>query len=241
MAMNLDDDPRTIDELLLAASTESDQHLAWSAISELQRRGTRQIFERASELCVSQCSFERRLGADILGQLGTPETCFPNERRTVLLNMLADEKDGDVLHSVLVALSHNYFNDVVRHVLRFVNHPDSSVRYAMALALTGHEEQAAINSLIRLSADDDSDVRDWATFGLGTQCDLDTPELRDALAARLDDPDDDTRAEGIMGLARRNDPRAIPAIQRELASDEVGSLVLEAAELLGLRADPDSR
>ncbi|OYV95779.1 MAG: hypothetical protein B7Z73_01935 [Planctomycetia bacterium 21-64-5] len=102
------------------------------------------------------------------------------------------------------------------------------------LALTGHEEQAAIECLIRLSRDSDSDVRDWATFGLGSQCDLDTPQIRDALAARLDDTDDDTRHEAIVGLARRQDRRAIAAVGRELSSDCVSSLVLEAADLLGL-------
>lgn len=78
-------------------------------------------------------------------------------------------------------------------------------------------------------------MRDWATFGLGQQCDLDTHEIREALVARLNDPDDDTRDEAIMGLARRKDARAIPAIERELRASEFGSLVLEAAELFGIR------
>ena len=34
------------------------------------------------------------------------------------------------------------------------------------------------------------------------------PELRDALAARLDDPDEETRLEAVHGLAVRGDPRA---------------------------------
>lgn len=90
----------------------------------------------------------------------------------------------------------------------------------------------AVAWLIGLSADPDDDVRDWATFALGSQIDLDTPKLRDALAARLDDPDDDVRAEAMVGLARRKDRRVVPALLRELENDCIGSLVLEAAELI---------
>ena len=51
-------------------------------------------------------------------------------------------------------------------------------------------------------------MRDWATFALGTLAEADSRQLRDALAARLDDPDEDTRLEAVHGLAVRGDPRA---------------------------------
>jgi HEAT repeat protein len=54
-----------------------------------------------------------------------------------------------------------------------------------------------------LTQDTAPEVRDWATFALGTQIDLDTSEIRDALAARLNDPDEVTRAEAATGLSRR--------------------------------------
>jgi hypothetical protein len=38
------------------------------------------------------------------------------------------------------------------------------------------------------------------------------------LAARLDDPDDETRGEAMIGLARRQDLRAMAAIDRDVAA-----------------------
>jgi HEAT repeat protein len=113
---------------------------------------------------------------------------------------------------------------------RFRRHADSEVRHAVVLALTGHDHPTAVRWLIELTRDSDAHVRDWATFALGSQTDLDTDELRNALAARLDDSDDDTRAEALIGLAQRRDRRVIPALERELSSDCIGSLVIEAAE-----------
>jgi len=65
---------------------------------------------------------------------------------------------------------------------------------------------------------------------------VDTPGVRDALAERLDDPDDVTRDEAMVGLARRRDRRVIPALRAALASDSVSDLQIEAAALVG---DPE--
>jgi len=59
-------------------------------------------------------------------------------------------------------------------------------------------------------------VRDWATFGLGSQIDRDDTQVRDALMARLEDPDEDTRVEALRGLAARGDERATPPLLVEL-------------------------
>lgn len=229
---NPDHDARTVDELVNAALTESDEDLAWNAISALHCRGSCEVLQRARPLCRSMCPLERRLGADILGQLGVPERTFPRECNAILLGMLKTEKEAGVLHSVLVALSHQHCCEAVEAVATFASHPDSDVRHAVVLALSGQEQPIATDCLIRLSADPDDDVRDWATFALGSQCDIDTVELRAALAARLDDPHDEVRAEAVMGLARRKDQRAVSAIQKELASNCIGTLFIEAAELL---------
>jgi HEAT repeat protein len=61
---------------------------------------------------------------------------------------------------------------------------------------------------------------------------LDTPTLREALFERLTDSDDDTRGEAMVGLANRRDRRVVPAIAKELASDCVGSLAVEAAGII---------
>lgn len=76
-------------------------------------------------------------------------------------------------------------------------------------------------------------IRDWATFGVGSILDIDSAEIRDALARRLSDTGADTSGEAMVGLARRNDPRCFEVIDRALAAEDVGNLVVEAAAELG--------
>lgn len=226
------DDPRSVDELIAAALTATDEQVTWDAVRALHWRGSREVLLRAQSLCGSPCSRERVLGADILGQLGVPDRAFPSECGQRLRDMLGTEQDAGVLRSVLVALSHQQDAASVPEVANFVKHPDPEVRHAAVLALTGHDMPLAIESLILLTTDPDPRVRDWSTFALGTQLDLDTPAIRDALANRLDDPDSDARGEALVGLARRRDERVIPALRRELSSDCVGTLAIEASELI---------
>jgi HEAT repeat protein len=118
---------------------------------------------------------------------------------------------------------------------RFSTHHDSDVRHGVVLALSihnGHEVPQAIETLIKLSNDSCDHVRDWATFALGTQIEIDTKQIRDALADRLSDPDFDTRGEALVGLAKRNDLQVIAALKLELESDCIGCLAIEAAELI---------
>ena len=97
----------------------------------------------------------------------------------------------------------------------------------------GHEDVQAIEALIELTRDQEAHVRDWATFALGTQVEVDTPDLRDALMERVADNDDDTRCEALVGLARRGNRRVLPALQSSFSSDSVCSMEVEAAALIG--------
>ena len=80
---------------------------------------------------------------------------------------------------------------------------------------------------------EDDEIRDWATLGVGSILDVDSAEIRDALARRLSDPGADTSGEAMVGPARRNDPRCFEFIDRALAAEDVGNLVVEAAAELG--------
>jgi len=222
-----------MDELFNAALMETDEVVAWNAVSALHWRGSREVFERAAALGRSACSIERRIGADVLAQLGVPERTFPYECETVLLAMLERENDADVQQTILLALSHVSGERRIAASLAYTSHADENIRYAVVHCLTGCTEPAAINALIRLTCDPDSDVRDWATFGLGSLMDLNSPAICDALFNRLDDEDRHTRCEALVGLAMRHDRRAIAAIQKELAGEMVGLLAVEAAELMG--------
>lgn len=225
-------DPRSVHDLVNFALTESDEDTAWQAVCALHWRGSREVLLRAEELSRSQCSQERTLAADILGQLGVPDRMFPKECCNLLRKMLLHTEKPDVLNAVLFGLYHQNDVEAVPLVISFSRHPDPKVRHAVVLALTGHETPVAIECLITLSSDVDAHVRDWATFALGIQIELDTPAIREALVNRLDDPDDDTRGEALVGLALRKDERVIHALKAELSSQSVGTLAIEAAEAI---------
>lgn len=109
------------------------------------------------------------------------------------------------------------------------------MRFGVVFGLSGHDSQQAIDGLIELSADADEDVRDWATFGLGQLTEANTPAIRAALHARIDDPCDAVRGEAIEGLAKRGDRSVVPVLVRELL-EGVSLPLLNAATAL---ATPD--
>jgi HEAT repeat protein len=226
-------DPRATHEFVTIALTEPDENAAREAVVTLHFRGTRDVFDTASDLCTSECPQERTLGANILGQLGVPHRTFPTESVKVLLERLEVETDEDVLDATCIALGHIHDPTAIPSPVRLKTHASARVRYAVVFALAGFEDQLAIKTLIELSRDQDPVVRDWATFGLGRQIDIDTPEIRAALLARVSDEDEVTRGEALVGLARRRDQRVIEPLIKELQryrDAEYSGYSVEAAE-----------
>ncbi|HEY7414832.1 MAG TPA: HEAT repeat domain-containing protein [Ktedonobacteraceae bacterium] len=239
------DDPRTIEELFRDALVETDndfstdEDIAYTAISALQFRGGHDIFEHACKLCASENVHERRVGVDILAQLGVkrwPEPYeyeFPDETIALLLSMLEQEQEPQVLHAIAVALGHRQDPRAIAPLARFKNHPHDFVRFGVVFGLMGNEDDLAVQTLIELSTDIDADVRDWATFALGCQIETDTPAIRAALVARLTDEDDDASGEAMVGLARRHDSRVVEPLLTKLEDGWFGSLLTEAAAEIG--------
>ena len=97
-------DPRTAHEFIAIALTEPDELKAWEAVVKLHFRGTNEVLDAACQSCVSHCSQEKTLGANILGQRGVPERTFPKESVAVLLKLLELEKDEGVLDACCIAL-----------------------------------------------------------------------------------------------------------------------------------------
>jgi HEAT repeat protein len=83
--------------------------------------------------------------------------------------------------------------------------------------------------LIQLSRDGDRDVRSWATFGLGSQIETDSPVIRTALIERLSDSDPEVRGEALVGLALRHEPSVVDALRAEWQHGDISLLSLEAA------------
>jgi hypothetical protein len=71
-------------------------------------------------------------------------------------------------------------------------------------------------------------IRDWATFGLGSQLERNNKKIREALWRRVNDKHNDTKFEAIVGLAKRKDIRVKEIIKRELMTGFYGTLLFEA-------------
>jgi HEAT repeat protein len=172
------------------------------------------------------------VGADILGQLGWRDRVFLDESVEALLQALNDS-DHTVVQSAIFALGHRASSRAIDPLLAFVDHPSADLRYAVAHGLMPHDTPAVVDALATLSRDVDRDVRDWATFALGSQCESHSRTLIEALRERLEDSDPEIRGEALLGLARRRDMSIAPAILRELEGEFHGDWAAEAAGLLG--------
>ena len=205
----------------------------WALVQELQRRGEPEVFRTASAWCGASEAHLRRLGADVLGQLGYEASHpFADDSTPVVLDLLRD-KEADVVADALIALGH-LGRGSSNVIARLASHDNARVRYAVAVCLGPRTDDDAIGALLGLTKDEDRDVRDWATFGLGDMGQADSPDIRSALAQRLRDGDEEIRGEAMVGLANRRAPEVIPAILDELR--QTGSLL--AVKAAGILRDP---
>ncbi len=109
------------------------------------------------------------------------------------------------------------------------------MRQGVAFGLARIDDRRASDALIELSRDADREVRNWATFGLGSISTADYPSVRVALAERLNDEDAEISMEAVAGLAERKDARALTVLRVLLAGDfgEVTAGHLDACASLG--------
>ena len=240
--MGTSDDTRTVMELFAAAlAGDEEDEVAWDAVHVLRRRGTQEVFEMAKAYCDSPQEKERARGLDVLAQLGAGK---PEHERylpdcvSLAVDALQDSSPA-VVRSAAWALCHLGTSAGVEALVKLTKHPDQAVRHAVSASIAVSECETGIAALIELAEDVDDEVRDWATFTLGCQCDEDTPEIREALRRRLNDRHEDARQEGIWGLAKRRDREGLELLLARLASDEwVSGDQSTAEDLLGLYDHP---
>jgi hypothetical protein len=227
--------------LALTTDADRDDDAYWQPIAVLQHR-LPEILDLVAALGDSPDDKRRDTAATILGQ-GRVGTKFNPERcADVLLRMLAREQSIPVLTAISFALGHLHDVRAVGPLVRLQAHADARVRYAVVSSLGGQDEPAAIAALIERCADPNRDVRNWATFGLGSQIDTDSPAIRAALLARLTEEDDEIRGEALVGLARRGDVRVAAALLHELETQDKEilcdwMLIAEAAEAVIVQAE----
>ncbi|OWQ83358.1 hypothetical protein CDN99_26255 [Roseateles aquatilis] len=229
---------RSVDRLLRQALRQWHSHDGWRAVEALQRRGSPALLARVTALVSSPGARRRAVGLSIAAQLmrregGEYVPYAESATQALLLRGLSDPHH-DVVRAAVAGLGHRPHGASVEALLRLSTHPDERMRWQVAVALGSYEEPEAIVGLIRLAADASDEVRDWATFGLGSLRLDDTPEIRAALRRNLHDPDIDVRGEALVGLARRRDEGIVELLIERLTPD-CHVYELDAAEEL---ADP---
>ncbi len=238
------EDPRTTAELF-AASLEGDYDdgAPWRAVAALRLRGTKEVFDFATEYCGSKDAKVRDRGLDVLAQLGAgkEESQRPYLHQCVSIAIEAlKDTEPIVVHSAAWALSHLRTESAVAALLRLKRHAQPEIRWAVATGIGGtvHKSPEGIAALIELTADVDEDVRDWAAFGLGSQSDEDSLEIRETLRNRLTDSFEPVRSEAVWGLAHRKDPYGLRMLLKRLDADtwQTGD-ELAALEILGLSGE----
>ncbi|MCU1339822.1 MAG: hypothetical protein JWO19_5403 [Bryobacterales bacterium] len=229
---------KTAEELFLDTFRgDYDDDAPWAAVAELRQRNTPEVFKLAVNYSRSGIALERARALDVLAQLGggksTSDRPYLAESVAIAEVSLRDD-DPVVVRSAAWALSHLRNDRAVSALIGLKGHPDPGVRWAVASGIAGTGRGDSIQTLIGLMDDVDNEVRDWATFGLGTQCVEDSAEILDALRKRLNDTFEDARSEAIWGLARRRDEMGLRLLLDRLETDHYSGDEMAAAEILGV-------
>lgn len=237
-AQSPSNDPRSDEEILNAAhapSCEEDSDEYWSTVRILQHRITASLLQQMRELIFQGSESQRQLAADVIAQGRAKDKEFSEECVQLLLDALKREESPKVLSAICSALGHHKAINAVGPLAKLQNHPEADVRLAVVHGLSCQDDPVAITSLISLSTDSDRDVRNWATFGLGSMTEVDSIPLREALLARIAEDDEEISGEALVGLALRGDTRVAEPLLTAINSihegrREFGLLIIEAAE-----------
>lgn len=222
-------DERSNQELVALYLQQMDSDEGSNTLSIIQFRGGEAELQCARDLLGIESEEERITGAHILGQLGVDKPVFLEESVDLLTALLEDPSE-DVICAAAFALGHRNDPRAIEPLLRLMGHSNAEVREGVVAGLSQHEDERAIRGLIQLSQDRAAEVRDWATFGLAlVASEMDSPELRQALAERAEDEDFETRGEALIGLAKCRHPRALELIKRELEGEFYGTWGVAAA------------
>lgn len=228
-------------KLLSRALSAKTDKAYWDNIHELRGRASDSLYAECMELVRSERPGECAAGVTILSQFYRInkrkkrgiEYPYRKEVLKLFLSMLASATDSSVTAALLYGIGDN--NSCIKPheidlLLPFISVQEIIIRRAAVSALTGIHKMKAIRGLIMLSRDRYSDIRNWATFAIGTQTDVDTAEIRTALYARCVDKHYDTRMEAIYGLAKRKDDGVKTYLEKEFFNCTV--YVLESIQEL---------
>ncbi|MBL8236713.1 MAG: HEAT repeat domain-containing protein [Bryobacterales bacterium] len=211
------------------------------AVAELQADGRDEVFRKAMALTVSRVTAERVAGLAVLAEWQLAPECRVWERVLLGKRAVEDPEAAVVRAGARVLGQMSLFSDEAQAALRdLAGHADAAVRLEAAEGLAARMGEGELEVMLELMEDEDARVRNWATFGVGSDAVLDSPAVRAGLRARLEDSQEETRLEAIWGLALRRDGEGLALLaarfegERWVSGDEeAAEEVLEADELPG--------
>jgi hypothetical protein len=228
-------DSTDVEVLFQRAVIVARQERMWDLLHEAASAGATATDVAVDHLDSSEADI-RATAIDLLGVVGE----FHAGERERVIRLLVETAAGRPARDecgVVRALGRCGSRDAIATLTSYAAHPDPHVRQeaanALSQAMWADVDEDGVAALIRLTADRDPEVRNRATFALGWQLAVDGSDVRAALWARTSDPYEEARAEGIRGLARRRDKRAIPLVAELLAAGEAHVFTFDAAGFLG--------
>jgi hypothetical protein len=231
-----EDDPRDTDTLIDFAVRAKTRDASAKCLRALMFRDPETVFSAAKAQCERKRLRERIIGVELASRTACASAAHSRRAWQLLTRMLKPGTSVEELRAVLRWISNcSHTGNVVglSKVRALAQHPDPTVRLHVARVLGIFEDSASIKTLLRLMSDSSPRVRDWATFAIGELCPENSARIRNALAERLQDNDEETFAEAVYGLAKRNDKRGFAAVQAELDSGEPSSMIIRAAAEFG--------
>jgi HEAT repeat protein len=236
------DSPRSSGNDLVASALDEeraepslgDEGHDWPAADEIGH--SPEALPVARRLAASGDPVERAVAAHVLGAQVDGNPTHTEQAIALLAGMIPNAEDPHLEWSIADALRLSSDVRAVEPLVALAGSSSASTRRTVAMglgaAMVDQLPAAGVETLIRLSADPNPTVRDWATFGLA-ELDENSPEVRSALWARVADPHYNTRCEALAGLAARGDEAVADRVRAELGANHVGRLVVRAAADLG--------
>lgn len=160
----------------------------------------------------------RQVAAVLLGDVADVD---PDRHRSIaelLRPRLAFEADRDALESLVHAIGHTHDEASLEALAGHARRGDRFVRWAAMNILNNMamDRPGTLDLFRELTTDPEDMVRDWATSWLAWSEDRD-PLTTAALWARVTDDEPEIRAGALEGLLERDDLRAMPLLEREVA------------------------
>lgn len=216
-----------------AVNDDGDPDGYWELISALRDRDAQEVWAQVVPLAKHDDVRLQQVVPDVLRGLGREAQPLASQTLELFAQMLAAHPPAELVACIANACVDFHHGSVVTMLVPYAGHARDEVREGVLHAVRRSSHPDAIAALLTLSCDPVDELREWATFALGSQRPLvDGPEVREALAARLLDRHEPTRDEAVVGLGLRRDARALGPLLTQFERGFVGVALFEAARTM---------